>query len=186
LPKTAVGDDKLTEKRAVDRYNETLDAGAWDYDAAANGTDEITEAYRELLRRKYARAALEQKMSTLNVWEYKRLGTPEHVLLKAGMVEIDDSRGESMMVAGPKLAGLFQNGKPPALETIATAMTDLVFADLYDKSGYLDGSGLRIRASSDLRAAGITETGLSALNKAITESANGIRVEMARSAKLRR
>jgi hypothetical protein len=45
-----VSDDKITEKQGGDRYHQTLDAESWDYDAAAEGTDEVTEAYRELLR----------------------------------------------------------------------------------------------------------------------------------------
>jgi hypothetical protein len=56
-PDAAAGDEKLTEQQAADRYDQNLDAGAWDHDAAAAGTDPITEAYRELLRRKYTRVA---------------------------------------------------------------------------------------------------------------------------------
>jgi len=125
-------------------------------------------------------------MSELNVWEYKRLGAPEHVLLNAGMVEVDDSREQLVVVAGPKLAALFHNHTAPALETIAASMTDLVFADSYDKSGYLDSSILRIQATAALREAGITETGLAALNEAIVESAAAIKEELSSNLRKRR
>ena len=41
------------DPQTVDRYNAGLDQDAWDYDAAAEGRDEVTQAMRELQRRKY-------------------------------------------------------------------------------------------------------------------------------------
>jgi len=61
LKSEATAGDGDTEKQAADRYNQSLDAGAWDHDAAAAGIDPVTKAYKELLRRKYIRAAEDRK-----------------------------------------------------------------------------------------------------------------------------
>jgi hypothetical protein len=55
------GDGTLTPEQAAKRYDAGLDAGAWDYDAAAAGTDEVTEAYRKLIVEKYRRAEKDSK-----------------------------------------------------------------------------------------------------------------------------
>jgi hypothetical protein len=152
----------------------------------AGGSGGLALRYEFLSKETKQANAPERTMNELNVWEYKRLGTPEHVLLKAGIVEVDDSKEQSVMVASPKLAALFHNNSAPALDKIAATMTDLVFADLYDKSGYLDGSTLRIQATAALREAGITETGLAVLYKAIVESAVAIKEELASNLRQRR
>jgi hypothetical protein len=125
-------------------------------------------------------------MGDLNVWEYKRMGTPEHILLKSGVVAIDSSGDESKVIAGPKFAGLFKDNAVPAIEDVATPMVDLVFANLFDRSGYLDGSSVRVQASATLREAGISEAGLASLNKTIDQTATEITSEMSKAAKLRR
>jgi len=56
----------VPDPETVDHYNRSLDLEAWDYEAAGNGTDEITQAIRELLRQKYDRLTRERLGTNAN------------------------------------------------------------------------------------------------------------------------
>lgn len=114
------------------------------------------------------------------VWDFKRLGTPENMLVKAGMVQIVDGDNGMIVAAGPKLAGLFPSDKAvPPLDNIVSFLTELVIAEAYDQSGFLSGGGLRMQAAKALKEAGMGNAGLHTLKEAIAEAAEVSRAQIA-------
>ncbi len=120
------------------------------------------------------------------LWDYKRTGTPQNVLVKAGFVQVSDKNGEMTLEAGPNLKRAFGSADVPALDTLIPAMTDIVVAHAFDKSGFLSSGDLRIQAVATLRQAGMSNTGIGSLTQAVETAAGVAQGELATGQKARR
>lgn len=118
----------------------------------------------------------------LSAWNFKSRGTPEHVLMKAGLVTVtSDGGGDYQIAPAPVLAAMFRDQKVPPLEEVVPQLSNLVVAHAYDQSGILDGSTLRMNTVGTLRTAGMTDAGFATFDKAIAQTANDVRAELAES-----
>ena len=120
------------------------------------------------------------------LWDFKRTGTPQNVLVKAGFVQVGNQNGEMTLEEGPNLKRAFGSAAIPPLETLVPAMTDMVVAHAYDKSGFLASGDLRIQAVATLRQAGMSNTGIGSLTQAIETAAGVAQGELAVGQKARR
>lgn len=120
-------------------------------------------------------------MALPGAWTFKQLGTPENILVKAGLIEVEDVSGDMSLKAGPKLSELFTDTKAvPPLEKIVPAMTHLVVAHAYDQSGFIASTDIRIHAKDTLNEAGIGNAGFQKLNGMIEETTQNAAQEIAK------
>jgi hypothetical protein len=104
---------------------------------------------------------------------YKRHGSPEYVIYKAGLYQFaPQTEGSNVEAITPtdKFKDMFTNGKVPATLSAAKALNDLVIAAVCDRSGLLDGKAMSAKALDSLSAEGLTESGRTALGSAISRA----------------
>jgi hypothetical protein len=118
-------------------------------------------------------------MNKLNVWDFKRCGTPEYVLVKAGLLMVSPADEGEIVAPGPALSKLFQDQKVPPIENITPAMTSLVIAHALEKSDFIDTGTMRVQAVSTLREQGMTAAGISSLGPLIDKTAALVKQELA-------
>ena len=110
-----------------------------------------------------------------DIWEFRRLGTPENILVKAGIFSVADHPDGMSLMDGPKLSSLFGGQEVPLITAIAPAMINIVIAHAFEKCGFLSFRDIRMQAAGILRQAGITNEGFYKLDNAIAEA-----IEMAK------
>ena len=113
----------------------------------------------------------------VSLLEWKSLGSPGYVLLRAGLVTAEET-GPYRVEATETLRSLFADLKADDVPSVLATLQTYVVAYAYDECGFLSGSNLNMDAVNALRALRITEPGLgrlrSLINKAAAETAREI------------
>ncbi len=122
-------------------------------------------------------------MDFVTALEWKRLGTPGYVLLKAGLVKIEEAAEIYTLRTTDALRALFADLPPDRVTDVLAVLHDYVLAYALDQSGLLDGSSLNMKAVNRLRELGITEPGLGRLRSLIVKIALEVAKDLEQSKK---
>jgi hypothetical protein len=113
---------------------------------------------------------------------FLRPGTPGYLLLAAGLFHLERRPDDGYELAATEmLASWFPAGLPD-LEPVAAALESLAVSMAYDRSGFLDGSTLAIRAVSDLRGLGVPTTVY--VRGPLEQAAGAVTAEMERAKRM--
>jgi hypothetical protein len=125
----------------------------------------------------------EAEMAFVTALELRRQGTPGYVLLRAGLIKIEDSSGSYRLQSTDSLRGLFADLQPNMVTDVLAVLQDYVLAYAFDQSSFLDGSSLNMDAVNRLRGFGATDAGLGQLRSLIVKAAVEVAKDLERSRK---
>ncbi|MBX9677380.1 MAG: hypothetical protein K2X38_01365 [Gemmataceae bacterium] len=119
-------------------------------------------------------------------WDYRRSGTAENILVRAGLVTATLADDGIRVEAGTGLASLFAPASPPALELVLPHLLDLVFAEAFDRSGFLASGDIRLHAVGMLQQAGMKISSAGVLTERIRKAADESKADLIKQQSARR